>query len=66
MRKLSGITEESLNKEREEILSCSVEDVRKQAPLYQAMLNENSFLTVGNSDKIQENKELFKKIIPLV
>lgn len=62
---LAGYTLEDEQRERDEILSCSVEDIHEMADYVQAMLDADAICVVGNEDKIKENSELFKKIVPL-
>lgn len=63
---MTGLTYEDICKEREEILTLSVEKVRKLAPVLEAVLAQNVICTVGNADKIQENAELFTEIKDLL
>ncbi|MFD3155710.1 insulinase family protein [Haloimpatiens sp. FM7330] len=62
---LSGIKQSDLQKERNEILSTTVEDIRKFAPIIDAILKENHFCVVGNEKKINENKKDFMSITSL-
>jgi Zn-dependent M16 (insulinase) family peptidase len=62
---MSGYTLEDEQKERDEILSCSVEDIHRMADYVQAMLEEEAFCVVGNEDKIKECGEMFEEILPL-
>ncbi len=59
---ISGITYEDICREREEILSLSVEKVRALAPIMEAVLSQNYICTVGSSEKIEESTELFGEI----
>lgn len=59
---ITGRTDEALRKEREEILSLSVDKIRQTAPLIEAVLKQNYICTVGNREKIMEAKELFGEI----
>lgn len=56
---LSGVDREMMVKEREEVLNATQEDIRKLAPLVKAVLNTGSLCVVGNTDKIEADKELF-------
>lgn len=56
---LSQVTYEDICKEREEILTLSVEKVRSLAPIMEAVLSQNYICVVGNSEKINESAELF-------
>ncbi|MCD7762957.1 MAG: insulinase family protein [Lachnospiraceae bacterium] len=61
----SGITEEDVQKERDEVLSATPEDIRALAPLVQAVLDADAICVVGNEEKIKEAQELFDSIRPL-
>ena len=56
---ISGVTYEDICREREEILSLSVEKVRALAPVMEAVLSQNYICAVGNAEKINESAELF-------
>lgn len=59
---ITGRTNEALKKERDEVLSLSVEKIRQTAPLIEAVLQQNHICTVGNKEKIMEAKDLFGEI----
>ncbi len=59
---LSGVTEEMMQQERDQVLDASQEDIRKLAPLVRAVLDTGSFCVVGNEEKIESNKEMFGKV----
>lgn len=56
---ISGVTYEDICREREEILSLSVEKVRALAPVMEAVLSQNYICAVGNTEKIEESAEIF-------
>lgn len=58
----SGVTDEMLLKEREEILNAKPEDIRALSGIVKAVLSTGSFCVVGNAEKIKENQELFGEI----
>ena len=63
----NGITVyEDICKEREEILSLNVQKVRALAPVIEAVLAQDYICVVGNSDKIEEGKELFGEVKDLL
>ncbi|MCX6556503.1 MAG: insulinase family protein [Candidatus Aminicenantes bacterium] len=64
-RFLVGDTLAMLQKERDEILGTSVEDLKGFAKMVEAVMAQNVLCVVGNEKKIAEDKELFKKILPL-
>lgn len=58
----SGITFEQMQKERDEILSATAEQIRALAPYMQAILDDHLICVVGNEEKIRAEKELFSTI----
>lgn len=59
---MSGITEETLHKERSQIIDATQEDIRRLAGPVQAVLDEDAFCVIGNQDKIAANESLFKEV----
>ncbi len=57
------ITPQQLQKEREEILSTTADDLKGYISLIQEVMAENNLCTVGNENLIQEQKELYQSII---
>ncbi|MCD7819986.1 MAG: insulinase family protein, partial [Lachnospiraceae bacterium] len=55
----SQISEEQVQRERDEILTANPEQIRALAPLVRAILDENAFCVVGNEEKIREAEDLF-------
>jgi Zn-dependent M16 (insulinase) family peptidase len=64
-RYLLGDTLAMLQKERDEILGTTVEDLKGFAPMVESVMAQNALCVVGNEKKIEEQKDLFKKILPL-
>ena len=62
---MNGISREKLQKERDQVLDCSEEDIRALAPMMEAVLSKNALCVVGGEDKIRSEKELFKNLLPL-
>ncbi|MDO4296171.1 MAG: insulinase family protein [bacterium] len=58
----TGVTEEMLQKERDEVLTATVEDIRALAKPIRAILETGSICAVGNAQKIEEAAELFGEI----
>lgn len=56
---LSGVTQEMMQQERDQVLSASVEDIRALADLVQAVLDTGAFCVLGNEDRIEGAKDLF-------
>lgn len=59
---LTGVTDEMLKKERQEILNATQEDIRSLSGIVRAVLKEDAFCVIGNEEKITEEKELFKEL----
>ncbi|MFR1831706.1 MAG: insulinase family protein [Lachnospiraceae bacterium] len=59
---LSGVTEEMLQKERDEILDASQEDIRALAPIVQAILDTGSLCVIGNEEKVKNQESMFKEV----
>ena len=62
----SGVTEEMLQKERDQILNASVEDIRALAPLVEAILADDQICVVGSENAIDKAKDTFQEIKPLI
>lgn len=58
---LSGVSNEMLQEERDQILQTQPEDIRRLAGMMKAILDTGSFCTIGNEEKIEASKELFKE-----
>lgn len=61
----SGVTIERLQKERDQVLACSIEDIRALAPVMKAVAEAGNICVIGNEKHIGEEKELFAQIQPL-
>ena len=59
---LQKITIEDIQRERNEILNATVEDIRALAPIVEAVLKDGQFCVVGNENNINQEKELFLNI----
>ena len=62
---LRGDTLAMLQKERDEILGTTVEDLKGFAKMVEKVMAQNVLCVVGNEKKIEDQKDLFKKILPL-
>lgn len=63
---LTGYSEADIQRERDEVLNVTVEDIRKTAPFIRAIMDQKYICVVGNENAIKDNKELFGEIRPLV
>ncbi len=59
---MTGITQEMLQKERNEMLSATQEDIRGLSKYIEAMMSDEYFCTVGNAEKIKEAADLFLNV----
>ena len=61
-----GVTEEMVQKERDQILNADVEDIRNLAPLVEAVLSDDAVCVVGSETAIEKEQEIFKEIKSLI
>ena len=59
---LSGVTEEMMQKERDQVLNATAADIRGLAGIIRAILDTGSFCVVGNDAKIEANREMFGEV----
>jgi hypothetical protein len=59
---LTNLEFADIQKERDELLSCTKEDIRALAGLVDTIMNEEAVCVVGNSQAIEENKEMFMEV----
>jgi Zn-dependent M16 (insulinase) family peptidase len=64
-RYLEKVTQEDIQKERDDVLATVPEDIRKMNTLVADILKQNALSVYGNEDKVKSNKGLFKKILTL-
>ena len=57
-----GLTVEMLQKERDQILNATVEDIHALAPLIEAVLSDGQVCVVGSESAIGKAKDVFKEI----
>lgn len=60
---LRKITPEDLQKEREEIISTSQQDIRELSDMMLELMKRKSYCVLGSEMKIRENKELFGSLV---
>ena len=63
---MTDLTDKDLQKERDEILSCTAKDLQKTATLVKAFMEENCLCVVGNAQKIEEASQLFDRTENLI
>ena len=59
---MTGITEEDLQKVRDEVLDCTPEDIRKTSEYIKEMMSDKKLVVVGNEKIIRDNENLFGKV----
>lgn len=59
---LTGVTYEMIQKERQQILNATQEDIRELAGIVEAILKEDALCVIGNEEKLKEEKGLFKEL----
>lgn len=59
---MTGITGEFLQKERDQVLSATAEDLRSLSKYIEAFMQDDYLCVVGNAGKIKKEKDLFQKI----
>ena len=63
---IAGLTDEMRQKQREEVLATTQEDIRKLADLVDACMKENALCVLGGSSKINECKDVFKSVTTIL
>lgn len=59
---ICNISYEDTQRERDELLSTTVEDIKSYASMIKIGMEQNYCCVVGNEGKIKENKDMFDKI----
>ncbi|MBD5451780.1 MAG: insulinase family protein [Lachnospiraceae bacterium] len=59
---LTNLSYEDVQKERDELLGCTQEDIQNLAGLVDAIMSQNAVCVVGNGQSIEENRELFMEV----
>ena len=58
----AGITDEQLQKERDQVLTANVETIRSLAPVIRAITDGGVICAIGGEDKIEQNRAKFKEV----
>ncbi|MGE5499994.1 MAG: insulinase family protein, partial [Syntrophothermus sp.] len=64
-RYLENITPEMVQKERDEVLSTTIEDVKSLKKMVNDILGQKSYCVYGNEDKVKSEQALFNSLIKL-
>ena len=59
---MTGVTQEMLQKERDDMLSASPEDIRDLSKYIEAFMEDDYFCCVGSAQKIKAKKDMFMHI----
>jgi len=62
---LTDLSNEAIQKERDELLATSAEDIRRLSVYIKAFMEDDCFCVIGNEEKIKESADMFKKVEPL-
>lgn len=63
---ICGIDQESLQKERDEVLHADQEAIRALAPYMEAILKKDVICVIGNEEALKQEKEIFEEVRPLI
>lgn len=59
---LAGVTEEELQKERDQVLNVTMDDIRALHKEVKAVIDAGYICVIGNEEKINANKDMFKEV----
>lgn len=62
---LSGVTDEMMQEERDQILNATKEDIRALADYVQAVLDTGALCVVGAEEKVEANRDMFGEVSAL-
>ena len=63
---IGGITLEDYEKDREQILTVTQEDIRALSGIVKAVIDAGNICVIGNESKVEENKGMFKVVKNLI
>lgn len=66
IRYMTNISQEDVQKIRDEVLSTNVEKIKSLAPLLNDAMKQEHICVLGNENKIKENEEVFNKLVKLM
>lgn len=61
----TGITDEDLQRERNEVIQASPEEIRGLAETVKKVLSQDNFCVIGNEEKIMQQADLFESVAQL-
>ena len=59
---LQGITIEQLQRERDQVLDATVEDIRGLKDMIASVLAEDNLCVIGNEDRVKEQEAIFMEV----
>ena len=62
---LTELSNEAIQKDRDQVLATSVEDIRGLSAYINAFMEDDCLCVIGNEEKIKECADMFKKVEPL-
>ena len=62
----SGVTFDMLQKERDEVLSTTPENIRELAKYIEAIVDDGGVVSVGSESIIKRDQDLFMEVKPLI
>ncbi len=62
---LTDVTEEDVQRERDEILHATAEEIRGAAAMAEAVLSGGAICVLGNEGKVAENESMFRSVSTL-
>lgn len=63
---LCGVSHADIQKDRDDILSTTKEDIRNTAVIIDSVISENNLCVIGNEKKVANHKEMFYNVKPLL
>ncbi|MBO4338653.1 MAG: insulinase family protein [Clostridia bacterium] len=63
---LCGVLPELSEKNREQLINTSLEDLKKLAPLFRQWLDNSKYTVIGNEQMIRESENIFDEVSPLL
>lgn len=63
---MCGVSHSDIQKDRDEILNTTKEDIRKTAVIIDSVISENNLCVIGNEKKVANHKEMFYNVKPLL
>lgn len=63
---IKGMTQEDIQRERDEVLKTNQSEIRKYADIVQKVMKGNYYCVIGNEVKIKNNKDMFENIVSIL